>query len=168
MVELGILRDDEPLELIDGELVIVSPQGPAHLAVTAGLRRMLEGAYGPRHLGITHSPLLAGDGSLPEPDVMIVRGDHHAFVRRLPTGSDAVLVVEIAQTSQAADRRKAEIYARAGVAVYWLLDLVARRLEVRTGPTEDGQYTETRLLLEDEEVALPGLDQRMAVKDMLP
>ena len=134
MVDAGILDDDERLELLDGALVPMSPQGPAHSGVAVVVRLALEAAFGAGFHVRPHSPLQAGASDLPEPDLAVVRGDPSAYLERLPQGVEAVLVVEIAQSSQRRDRGKASIYAAAGVSTYWLLDLAARRLEVRTEP----------------------------------
>jgi Uma2 family endonuclease len=73
----------------------------------------------------------------PEPDVMILRGGRQDYRGRLPGPGDVALVVEVSdESSQARDRgRKLRGYARAGIPVYWLVELVARRVEVHTGPT---------------------------------
>jgi Uma2 family endonuclease len=80
---------------------------------------------------------------------------------RHPKGKEAVLVVEIGFSSQKLDRAKAAIYARAGVEVYWVLDLAARRLEVRTDPRSDGSYAVTTVLEGRDAVSLPGLQSKV-------
>jgi Uma2 family endonuclease len=96
-----------------------------------------------------------------------VRGDIAAFALRHPTGAEAVLVAEIAWTSQRVNRRKAAIYAAGAVEVYWLVDLAARKLELRTTPV-DGVYLVTRVLGEDDVVELPESSERWRVRDLLP
>ncbi len=168
MVELGVLDEDEPVELLDGELVVVSPQGPTHRSLTVKVRRLLEKLYRDAFHAQDHSPVLGLPDSLPEPDVAVVRGQPEAYMDRLPGRDDVVLLVEIAVTSGAIDRRKARIYARAGYTTYWLLDVSARRLEVRAGPSTDGEYTSTQLLDENAEVELPELKRAIQVRDLLP
>lgn len=167
MLEAGILREDEPVELLEGELVVMSPQSPEHAAIAERVARAIEAAYQtPAHTR-RHSPLEAEPDSLPEPDVALVQGTVEVYLHRHPTGRDTLLVVEIASSSRSVDRRKAAIYARAGVPVYWLLDLVKRRLEVRSGPRLEGEYTETRILEPGEAVQIPGAGQ-VPVADLLP
>ena len=74
-----------------------------------------------------------------------MRGDAKSFAHRHPTGFEAILVIEIAWSTQRENRRKASVYATGGVEVYWLLDLVARTLELRTTPG-DGVYRVPRIL----------------------
>ena len=90
-------------------------------------------------------------------------GEPHDYERRHPAGADALLVVEVARTSQALDRRKARIFAAAGVPVYWLVDVVKRRLEVFSHPSESGAFAQRRTLGPGDNVELPGLAARMPV-----
>lgn len=171
MLESGALADDEPLELLDGRLVVVSPQGPAHSGLVVRLRRSLEAAYGPAFSARDHSPLDCGESSWPEPDIALVPSAADDYLGAHPHGIDAVLVIEIAVTSRDIDRAKAAIYCAAGVPEYWLVDVQARRLEVRTTPIPDhGAYALTRILDEEETLLLPGLtpEVRWTVRSLLP
>jgi Uma2 family endonuclease len=163
MVEEGILREDEPVELIEGELVIVSPQGPLHSSRVMSLHELLSKEYaGVARLRV-QMPIAAGTESLPEPDIAVVRGAPEDYRDRHPAGADVLLAVEVARTSQKLDREKALTYARAGVAAYWIVDLVTRRVEVRTAPGLGGQYADLRVLGAEETVDLPGLGRSVAV-----
>jgi Uma2 family endonuclease len=169
MLEAGILREDEPLELLAGELVVVTPQGPPHANAATVLRDLLLEAYG-RERGFVvreDKPLLAGPEDLPEPDVAVVRGARGTFADRHPGGDEAVLVVELARTSLALDRSKVETYARAGVPVYWLVDMEARRLEIYTEPHADGRYALVRVLADGDAAELPGTDRSLRARDFL-
>ncbi|HVU52299.1 MAG TPA: Uma2 family endonuclease [Polyangia bacterium] len=167
MVELGIIGEDEHLELLDGVLVEMSPQGTEHAEAIANLDDRLRAAYpGARRIR-PQTPLALGKYDLPEPDFAVVRAEPGTFRRRHPTGPETVLVVELAWSSQGRDRRKAALYAAGGVEVYWLLDLAARTLEVRTAPA-DGAYQVTRVLAEDDVVELPETEVRLAVRELLP
>jgi Uma2 family endonuclease len=167
MAELGILGEDEPLELLDGELVIVSPQNPRHAACLAALTERLVEAY----RGVAHVrpqvPLDARPHSLPEPDLAVVKGRPSDYSERHPGGREALLVIEIARTSHQLDQRKVRIYAGAGVPIYWLVDLAARRLEVFWAPSARGVFEERQVLGPDDDVELPGLDVRWAVADIV-
>ena len=111
MVETGLLAEDEPVQLIEGELILMSPQGPEHSAITEDLAERLRGAY--RDVGHprVQSPVLASDMSMPEPDIAVVRGARRDYLHAHPKASDTLLVVEIAMTSQRVDRTKAKVYA---------------------------------------------------------
>jgi Uma2 family endonuclease len=167
MVDAGILRKDEPLELLDGRLVEVSPQGPMHAAATTKLAKRLDRLYPESPHIRQEKPLATSEHDLPEPDIAVIRGRDVDYTERHPTGADAIVVIEIAWSSHREDRRKASVYAAGGVEVYWLVDLAARRLEVRTTPV-DGAYAVTRVLGEDDVVELPETDARLTVRELLP
>lgn len=168
MVDAGILHEDEPLELIDGELIVVPPQGPPHAGTATRLRDRFIAAFGEGYVVREDKPMIAGPDSLPEPDIGVFRGTHDDFTQRHPRGDESVLVMELARTSLALDRYKAGPYARAGVPVYWLLDMKARRLEVHTEPHADGRYALVRVLAEDDDVPVPELDIAWRVGSLLP
>lgn len=167
MVEAGILSEDEPVELLAGELVIVSPQAPPHSALLTEIQHLLHRAFSKAHVRV-QCPLAATSSSLPEPDLAVVRGRPRDYLDRHPTGAEVLLLVEVAITSQALDRTKAPIYAAAGVPVYWLLDLAQRRLEVRTEPQGAQGYRVVRLYGPEDEVALPGRHRLLRVAELLP
>ncbi len=168
MVEVGVLGEDEPVELLDGRLVLVSPQGPPHRYALETLADRLREIAGDRAIVMEEKPLVAGEHALPEPDVALVRGRRSDYRERHPRTDECELVVEAAHRSQAKDRSKAETYAAHGVPVFWLLDIVARRLEVHSGPSDDGRYASVRLLGELDEVLVPGRALRWRVADLLP
>jgi Uma2 family endonuclease len=165
MVAAGIIRKDEHLELLDGTLVNKSAMGPLQATATTILADRLRAAYAGRARVREEKPLAASVYSLPEPDIAVVRdgsyGAHH------PGGADAILVVELAWPSQAEDRSKAAIYAAAQVPVYWLVDLVNRKVEVRTQPEPVG-YRTVDVLGEADVISLPELGERWPVRDLLP
>jgi Uma2 family endonuclease len=167
MVETGVLGEDEPVELLDGELVVVSPQGPPHAASATRLRDLLLDAYRARGVIVREDkPLAAGPISLPEPDVAVVRGDWDTYAKRHPRGDEAVLVIEVARTSLAVDRAKIAIYAAAGVPVYWIVDYEARRIEIHSDP-QGRSYGAVRVLSADDAAPLPGTDAVLHARDFL-
>jgi len=166
MADAGIFGDDEHVELLDGVLVEMSPQGPPHAGTIGDLAERLRRVY-PQCCVREQCPLVAGQYSLPEPDLALVPGSARTYVTRHPNASEALLVVEIASSSRPRDRRKSTIYARAGAPVYWLIDLTTRKLEVRAA-AEDGVYTETLIHGEDDRVSLPDGQGEWSVSDLLP
>jgi Uma2 family endonuclease len=127
MVETGAL-EGEPVELLDGLLIEMSPQGDSHITAIMRLTRHFRTA---KAWLMVQLPLEARPSSEPEPDLALVRGDSPSWQHP----RDALLTVEIAVTSHKKDRgKKLQIYARAGVPIYWLVDVPGRAVEVRTGP----------------------------------
>ena len=167
MVDIGVLGEDEPLELIDGELVEVSPQGPIHSTLVASLAQKIVLAIGTSSHVRTHSPVCASDVSLPEPDISVIRGEASlkAYAAH-PKGEDVVLAIEVAVTSLNLDQRKVAIYAEAGIGVYWILDVTGERLLVHEELNE-GRYDVTTILSPNRSVSVPGVDLTLQVADML-
>ena len=157
MVELGAL-EDLPVELLDGVIVEVSPQGEQHFAVIQALNVLLAASAGMRLR--VQGPFAAGDFSEPEPDVAVA---HEQDPSRHPT--TAALVVEVVVTQHAAARRKVPVYAAARVEAYWIVDVPRRTVEVLTDP--DGEtFRRTAVLRGDDPLTVPGLEVRFTVAEV--
>lgn len=154
----GVLHEDDPIELLDGELFEMSPQGDVHRRSVSSLNRRLVRAVGNDAHVQVQCPIHCDPHNQPEPDFAIVEGLPDAIVGRHPRGDETRLVIELAATSQERDRAKAPVYARAGVPVYWLVDLVAHRVEVHEGPDASGRYRVVRIVDGDQQLAVPGTD----------
>lgn len=132
MVSSGAL-EGKPVELLEGLLVeVMSPQSTQHAAVIERLTRHLGRAQAWLRVQL---PLEVPPDSEPEPDLALVEGE--PVLDRHPR--TALLVVEVSFSSPRIDRGvKAELYARAGVPTYWLVDVLGKAVEVRTDPGPDG------------------------------
>jgi Uma2 family endonuclease len=168
MIRAGILGEDDRVELLDGELYSMGPHDPDHAGPIGRLQRRLHAVYGDGYVIRTQLPLEGSATDLPEPDLAVVRGTEAEYDRRHPLGSDAVLVVEVSWSTQRRDRQKAILYARAGVPVYWRLDVEQRQLEVYQRPGPDGAYGDVGAVDESGEVVVPGTGTRWRVADLLP
>jgi Uma2 family endonuclease len=163
LVELGLFQD-ERVELIRGVLVKMSPQYAPHASTIQKLTRLLMKALQDRFALRFQLPLALSDDSEPEPDAAVVpSGDYET-----EHPATALLVIEVSDSSLKTDRAKASVYAAAGIPEYWIVNLVARTIEVYTSPDGD-RYGEVRTLREGDAVqprALP--DAMIAVADILP
>src|SRR5262245_53426779 len=131
LVDLGIFVG-ERLELLDGVLVVHEPQGSSHAAIVTQIGQVLAAAFAPGWHPRLQAPLALGEHSEPQPDIAIVTGRARDYTAAHPT--TAVLVIEVADSSLRLDRRfKAEIYARAGLQEYWIVNLADAALEVHRG-----------------------------------
>lgn len=174
LIEQGMFGEDEHLELLDGLLVVREPQGSRHGAAVAALCEVLARAFGAGFHVRPQLPVALDDTSEPEPDVVVVRGGPWDYVSAHP--STPVLVVEIAETSLAIDRRhKGGLYARAGIADYWIVNLPDAVLEIYREPAPSAsapfgwQYRSVQLLMRDASVRpLAGSSAHIAVADLLP
>ena len=168
MGEVGILDEDDRVELLDGEIFEMSPFGTRHSAVLSRLITWFVPAVAGRAIVRPQDPLVLSDFSAPQPDIAVVRWVENFHEDEHPRPDDVLLVVEIADSSLAMDLgRKAWLYSAAGVPEYWVVDLAHERLIVHTGPGPDG-YDAIRSLSGPDVVtaaALPGAG--FTVDDML-
>lgn len=136
MAEAGLFTG-ERVQLLDGRIIHMSPQGLAHSSTTEVLSTWLHARLAGRARVRVQLPLVVSDGSEPEPDVAVCApGDPRAAI---PT--TALLVIEVADSSVALDREKARVYAAAGVGEYWIVNLPERVIEVHTEPGASGYAT---------------------------
>jgi Uma2 family endonuclease len=137
LIDHGLLDEDEPIELLDGLLLVKEPQHSLHRTSVLLVARALEQAFGAVWFVQTQSPIILDDRSEPEPDVCVIRGSPRDYVKAHPT--QPALVVEVAQSGLALARgRKAAAYARARIADYWIVNLIDRVLEVHREPARPG------------------------------
>ena len=174
IAEAGILTGDDRVELLEGWLVAKMGKNQPHVVSTALTFQAVSGLLPAGWFASKEDPVTGSD-SEPEPDLMVVRGSIRDYLKRAPGADDVALVVEVAESSLANDRSiKKRLYARSLFPVYWLINLVAGRIEVYTeptGPTEKPDYRHRQdfgpddaipLVIEGREVG------RLAVRDLLP
>jgi hypothetical protein len=145
MAEAGVLRDDDRVELIEGEIVDMTPIGPRHSAVVNRLTRALVRGCGDRAIVQIQASIRLGLYSEPQPDVALLRPRPDFYESATPGPESVLLLIEVADTSLLYDRGvKLRLYARAGIREVWLVDLVRNHVEVHCEPTQEGyQRSET-------------------------
>ena len=174
LIDCGVLREHDPIELIDGQLVVREPQHTPHAAATRLVARGLEVVFRGDWDVRAGLPVALDEASEPEPDVCVVRGGPRDYLDDHPTRP--ALVVEVADSSLAFDRRfKGSLYARAGLAEYWIVNLPDRCVEVYRRPVpaaaaEYGwSYRDTSVLSRGDIVApLAAPEARISIADLLP
>ena len=158
MAEVGILREDDRVELINGEIVEMTPVGGRHVACVSRLNRLLIQLLGGDAVVNIQSPVQLCEHEEPEPDVAVVRA--RSYGGDLPGARDILLLIEVSDTSLGYDRaRKLPLYARAGIPEAWLVDLPGEAIERHTNPA-GGVYRITVRVGRGEEIAsleVPGL-----------
>ncbi len=164
MAEAGIIRETERVELLDGRLVEMSPEGSNHAGVVAEITTLLARIYPHPYRLRSQSTLPTGRYSYLEPDVFVV--NHHDLTT-FPGPSDTVLVIETAKTSVTWDcGGKARLSAQWGAAVYWVVDLTHNEVVVHTDPM-DGVYRTIRTYQPGDQIPLPALATTLSVQDIL-
>ena len=174
LIDLGMFQPGERLELLDGLLVLREPQKSPHAATVTQAGHVVEAAFGAGWHARIQLPVALDDNSEPEPDVAIVPGAPRDYLDGHPAGP--VLVVEVADSSLRFYRRqKSRLYARAGLAEYWIVNIVDHVLEVyreperETDEREDWTYRSVESLRPPAVVTpLAAPHARIAVADLLP
>jgi Uma2 family endonuclease len=145
MASVGILTEKDRVELIEGEIMQMAPIGPRHSeCFGALLERLMPAVLGRAKLR-PQLPLFVSSTTEPEPDIVLVLPGFRYWTEH-PRPEDVLLVVEVAETSYRYDRDvKLPLYARAGIADVWIVDLVHALVEVYREPGPDGYRSTQRL-----------------------
>ncbi len=168
MGEAGILRQSDRVELIDGEIVQMTPIGASHAGCVNRLNRLFVLTAGDRAVITVQNPISIPPRSELQPDLALLRPRADLYARAHPEPADVWLVVEVADTSAAFDRAvKIPVYAQANVPEVWLVDLPSERVEVYRRPAQGG-YADTHVAARGQRIrcqAFPDLD--LSVDDVL-
>jgi Uma2 family endonuclease len=151
MAELGILAHDEKLELIDGEIYKkMSPIGLPHIWCVMRLTKVFERVLGNKVFVSVQNPLRLDDYNEPEPDVVLFALE---AMNRQPTAKDALLVVEVSDSTLNLDRKvKLPLYARFDVVEVWIVNVSEKCVEAYRD-AKDGMYRQVKMYDETEVIA---------------
>jgi Uma2 family endonuclease len=174
LIEIGVFRPGDPIELLGGQLIVAEPQSEAHYTAVGLVEDALRVAFGPGWLIRTQGPIALDEESEPEPDIAVAPGGRRDYSPEHP--ARPVLVVEVALSSLSLDRRhKGSLYARARLDDYWVLNLAARVLEIYREPVEDAtapfgwRYASGQVLGPESATSpLAAPAARVLVSDLLP
>ena len=171
IIRASALNDPDRVELIDGYMVDKIGKSPEHGYSTKKVIKAVEGRLPPGWTWRSEQPVRIPEYDEPEPDVTIVRGTDEDYEHRLPGPADVGLLIEVSLTTLDQDRgKKLSSYASGGIAVYWIINLAERQVEVYTGATPGGY--QSRVDFKSGQVVPLVLDGRplppIAVNDILP
>jgi Uma2 family endonuclease len=170
MVASGVFTKRDRLHLINGFLVAKMTEDPPHAAACDGVRLAIEALLPAGWYVRPDKPLkIPNNSSVPEP-VVVARGTWRDYDQRHPEPPQVALVVEVSSSSLDEDRRMALVYGSGGLAVYWIVNLINRQVEVHTDPGPDG-YRTVQVFSSDQAVPLflEGKELgRITVTDILP
>jgi Uma2 family endonuclease len=139
LAEAGILGEDDRVELLEGQLVDMSAIGPRHALAVDALNELLVLAAAGRAMVRVQNPIVLDDNSEPRPDFTLVRRPWDGYPHEHPRASDVYLLIEIADSSLEFDLgAKLELYARAGICEFWVVDLTSNRVLVHRRPRDGG------------------------------
>jgi Uma2 family endonuclease len=159
--ELGFFAPDERVELIRGEIIKMAAKGRFHSVCNSLVFGELYLLVGKRAIARGQEPIILSPDSEPEPDVVIARNRADRYLDSHPEPADILLVIEVSDSTLKYDREtKLSLYAEAGIANYWIFNLVDNQLEMHSEPYQkrqgDFNYRSQRVLLPNEAVVIPG------------
>jgi Uma2 family endonuclease len=168
MGDAGIFSDGERVELIDGVIVAMTPIGSPHAGRVKRLNALLTARLGRRAIVQVQDPLLLTPLSEPQPDLAVLKPRADFYVSRHPEAADVLLVIEVADRSRASDRNvKVPLYARAGIAEVWVIDIIESVIDVYRRPLA-GTYRNISRLRSGQRVAIARLPRStLRVSDIL-
>ncbi|MEH1837880.1 MAG: Uma2 family endonuclease [Nostoc sp.] len=161
MLETGVITADERVELIDGQVIPMSAKNPPHAATTLCAsdylkrwRSLPQASLAEVALVRVQNPIQLSQYSEPEPDIAVVRIDARKYIDHHPAPNEIFLLIEVADTTLDTDRKqKAPLYAKAGIADYWILDVNQHQVYVFCEPGLEG-YNLEFILPEDATLSL--------------
>jgi Uma2 family endonuclease len=150
MGEAGILREDDRIELIHGELIEMAPIGSRHMATVTRLTHVLIAAVGSNAIVSTQNPISLPPDSEPQPDIALLKPRNDYYAESLPGPADVLLLIEVADTTLAYDRDvKLQLYGQHGITEVWLIDLQRSAIPIYRDPSPQCYRS----------VSAPGMDE---------
>jgi Uma2 family endonuclease len=160
MSEAGILSEDDRVELVEGEIIKMSPIGKYHAACVKRLNSVLNRRAGEYVIISVQDPIRLDDYSEPEPDIALLKVRNDFYAQELPSAEDVLLIIEVADTSVEYDKTvKLPLYGKGGIPEAWLANIREDRVEVYT-QLVSGIYQKVRIARRGESLspeALPKL-----------
>jgi len=169
MLEAGILAPEEKVELINGEIIQISPIGSQHAACVSRLRELIGEILGKSVIIRTQDPVRLNDKSEPEPDLAILRRQADFYASAHPQPEDVLLLIEVADSSLHFDQHvKLPLYAAANIPEVWIIDITNQKVQTFSAP-EAGAYKQQALFRVSENVTSTTLpDLKLSVDNILP
>jgi Uma2 family endonuclease len=155
MRESGILTEADHVELLDGDIRVMSPIGPLHAAIVSKIVKYLTAQLGDTAIVSPQNPVRLSDYSEPQPDLALLQYRDDFYAQAHPTADDILILIEVADSTIAYDRgEKIPRYAAAGIPEAWIVDLTQQMIEQYTAPTR-GQYTRVLRLFAGDTITSP-------------
>lgn len=159
MVEAGILNEDDRVELLGGEIILMSPIGEHHAGVVNRLNALLNRLLLDSAIVAVQNPIRLTDDSEPEPDVAVLRFRDDYYTGSIPISQDIIFLIEVSDTTDTSDRSvKIPRYAQAGIEEVWIVNLQDRMVEVYSSP-KVGVYQGVRRAQPGETLPLVGFPE---------
>lgn len=168
MAEVGLLSEDDRVELIEGEIIEMSPIGSTHGGTVKRSSTFLNRTLGDIAIISVQDPIRLNDFSEPQPDLALLKPRKDFYSKAHPMAEDVLVVIEVADTSLAYDRNvKLPLYARAGIPESWLIVLAKEVIEIHSQP-KNGKYQKLQRLKRGKTLVSPTIPSfSCKVEDLL-
>lgn len=167
MAEVGILDEDDRVELINGEIIEMSPIGKLHVNRVNRITSIFKKLPDEKAILSVQNPISIGPYSEPEPDISLLEFQADFYESQLPQAEDVILVIEVADTSLGYDREiKKPLFAAAGIPELWIVNIEDEQVEVYKNPS-NGNYTSRQDFRKGETIHLENLDFSVDVERIL-
>jgi Uma2 family endonuclease len=168
MGQAGVLSEDDRVELIDGEIIQMSPISTRHAGTVGRFGKRFEQRFGDVALVFVQNPIRLGEHDEPQPDLALLKPRADFYTTAHPTPTDILLLVEVADTSLEFDQQeKLPLHARHGIPEVWIADLNRDAILVSRGPTPSGYRTSWTVGRGDRVAPLAFPDRELAGADLL-
>ena len=138
LAKVGILKESDRVELINGEIITMSPINSPHGGMVNRLTRLLYHSLKEQVTITVQNPISIDNYSEPEPDIVVANFDPDDYEKSHPRPADIQLVIEVADSTLEKDRSiKCPLYAKAGIKEYWIVDLVNQKIEIYREPVKE-------------------------------
>lgn len=165
MGETGVLKPDERVELINGEILQMCPIGSKHAAVVANLTTILIQMFEREVIDWNQNPIQIDQWNMPEPDLAVLRVSDDSYTSAHPKSEDVLADIEVSDTTYLFDsRQKQAVYASAGIPVYWIINLQDNLIKEYTNP-RNNQFSARTIYYPGDKISL--LDESFDVTEIL-
>lgn len=168
MGQAGIFKETDRVELIEGEIIEMSPIGSRHSGHVKRIRRLLDRFLGDDVILGVQDPVILNDFTEPEPDISILKPRADYYEESHPRPEDVIFLVEVADSSLAYDRKvKLRQYALAGITEYWIINIEEQIIEVFRSPIKEAYAIHlTYYSDQEDEIIIPTFDLKISIKDL--
>ncbi len=168
IIAAGVITEDDRVELLDGEIVEMSPIGPSHSGIVLRLTELLYELRSPQIMVRVQDPVRLNRFSEPQPDISVVQRRSDYYTNSHPEPEDILLLIEVAESSLSYDRElKLPLYARAGIPEVWIVAPLEQMVEVYRSPKGAGYRDKQQLRRGEILTALNILEFNVAVENVL-
>ncbi len=169
LAQVGILNESDRVELINGEIIKMSPINSPHGGMVNRLTRILYKMLDDQLMITVQNPISLDNYSEPEPDLVVAKFDSDDYAKKHPCPADVLLIIEVSDSTLEKDRSvKSPLYAKAGIKEYWIVDLVNKKIEIYREPVEDEYHFKQIISKKDQIVTADFKDLNILYQTIFP